>query len=79
MNQKEIAAKYGKEIAKRITSRKIGGDDYASHAVLIDGRVFVNGLTQGEVGYYKFIAAKKLAAQDKANEITIDSRRMLIL
>ncbi len=61
MTQKEIAEKYGKIIAKRISARQIGGDDGYSWAVLIDNRPFVNGLTQGEVGYYKAVAAEKLA------------------
>jgi len=60
LNQKEIAEKYGKAIARRISARKHGGDDAASWAVFIDNRPFVGGLTQSEVGHYKAIAAQKL-------------------
>ena len=37
----------------KITARKHGGDDRASWAVFVDGRMFVNGLTKREVQYYK--------------------------
>lgn len=40
-------------IQRRITARKVGGDDASSWAVFIDGRQFVNGLTRSEVPYYK--------------------------
>ncbi len=61
MNQRELAEKYGKMIAHRISARKHGGDDMASWAVFVDNRPFVEGLTQSEVGYYKAIAAAQLA------------------
>jgi len=46
----------------RVKARKWMGDDAASWAVFIDGRVFVSGLTQSEVPYYKREAAAKIEA-----------------
>lgn len=36
----------------RVTRRKVGGNDAYSWAVLVDGRVKMNGLSQTEAIYY---------------------------
>jgi len=55
-----------KKIKKRITARKHEGDHAASWAVLIDGKPYVTGLTQREVGYYKKQAAAHLTQKRTA-------------
>jgi hypothetical protein len=57
-DKKKLEDKWGKDVVRRVTSRQIGGDDGCQHSVLIDGRVFVNGLTRSEVEYYKVQAYK---------------------
>lgn len=42
----------------KITSRKDGGDDAYSWAVFVNGKMFVNGLSQNEAAYYKRVALK---------------------
>lgn len=37
----------------KITARKFMGDDAASWAIFVDGRVFVSGLTKSEIPYYR--------------------------
>ena len=56
-----------KKIKKRITARKHEGDDRASWAVFIDGKPFVTGLTQREVGHYKKKAAAHLQENARKN------------
>ena len=48
--QKELNKRFRKH---KITSRKFGGDDMYSHAVFVNGNVFVAGLGRSEVSYYK--------------------------
>ena len=38
---------------RRITTRKVGGDDVYSWAVLVDERVVVSGLSRTEAAYHK--------------------------
>jgi hypothetical protein len=47
-----------------ITARKHGGDDRASWAVFIDGRVYVSGLERHEVAYYKRMAQETVMKQN---------------
>lgn len=43
-------------VEPEITSKKHNGDDSHSHAVFLDGRLFIDGITKGEVKYYKELA-----------------------
>jgi len=38
---------------RRITARKVGGDDVYSWAVLVDGHAVVTGLSRTEAAYHK--------------------------
>lgn len=50
---------------RRVTFSQIGGDDGYHWAVLVDGRVVWNGLTQREIQHYKRIEVEKLLQVDK--------------
>ena len=38
---------------RRITARKVGGDDVYSWAVIVDGHAVVTGLSKTEAAYHK--------------------------
>jgi hypothetical protein len=40
-------------MADKVTIKKFGGDDYASWALFVNGRVKMTGLTKTEAQYYK--------------------------
>jgi hypothetical protein len=58
--REKLYAQYGKRNVQSVTARQIGGDDGYQWNVLINGVPFVNGLTQGQVDYYKKIAYQQL-------------------
>ena len=57
------------KISKRVTSSKYQGDDHFSHAVFIDGRPYVTGLSKREVPYYKKQAINTLIKQEEGRHI----------
>lgn len=60
-----------KKIKARITARKHEGDHAASWAVFIDGKPYVTGLYQREVGHYKKKAAAHLLEQAHSQKETM--------
>lgn len=49
-----------KEIAKRVSCKKLQGDNHFSWAVFLDGKPFVTGLHKTETTYYKRQAIDRL-------------------
>lgn len=69
IRKKALEWRFGKDVVRRVTSGKHGGDDMYSYAVFIDGRPFVTGESQYNVAHYKMQAYKKLAGKaDKLME-----------
>jgi hypothetical protein len=67
MTQKELEAKFGKAIVRRIKARKYMGDDRDSWAVFEDGHPAFTGLNQNSVGYYKALVAEIIQKREKRN------------
>lgn len=68
IRKKALEWRFGKDVVRRVTSGKHGGDDMYSYAIFIDGRPFVTGESQYNVAYYKMQAYKRLAG--KADKLT---------
>lgn len=54
-------AKYGKDVVDRVKIKQVGGDDGYSWAVIVDGRVKWNGLTQRQAQSYQEKEWKRLS------------------
>ena len=65
-DQKELEAKYGKDVISRVKIRKYMGDDLYSWAVFVDGRPIITGLNQRSANFEKIQAYKRLSKNTPA-------------
>jgi hypothetical protein len=63
-DREKLYQQFGKTNVQSVTARQIGGDDGYQWTVLINGRPFVNGLTQPEVDGYKRQAYAELVKRN---------------
>lgn len=68
-DQKELEAKYGKDVISRVKIRKYMGDDLYSWAVFVDGRPIITGLSQHSAHFEKIQAYKRLS-KNTATRVT---------
>lgn len=68
-DQKELEAKYGKDVISRVKIRKYNGDDHYSWAVFVDGRPIITGLSQHSANFEKIQAYKRLS-KNAASRVT---------